>query len=94
MHLQPMVQGQTSGYILEQSRRIQAKLAISPLSEFCPDFDGSNTNFSDAAGYFANRFRASATARARDRQVYIYFTNATDTASMKAAMENFSSSIV
>jgi guanine nucleotide-binding protein subunit alpha len=71
------------------------KLAVSPLSEYFPDFEGSNADFSAAAGYFANRFRTSATARAsRDRQVCTYFTNATDTASMKATMEAISSSIL
>ncbi|KAJ5755606.1 hypothetical protein N7533_005149 [Penicillium manginii] len=69
------------------------KLAVSPLSRYFPDFDGSNTDFSAAAGYFANRFRALATARAGGRQVRTYFTNATDTASIKATMEAIHSSI-
>ncbi|CAG8141080.1 unnamed protein product [Penicillium nalgiovense] len=50
------------------------KLAISPVSAYFPDFNGSNKDFGGAAAYFADRFRGI--NRTRGREVYIHYTNA------------------
>ncbi|KAJ9481049.1 hypothetical protein VN97_g12457 [Penicillium thymicola] len=60
------------------------KLAISPVSKYFPDFNGSGADFDAAAAYFADRFRGI--NRIHDREIYIHYTNATDTTLLKATM--------
>ncbi|KAK5676430.1 hypothetical protein LTS12_029510, partial [Elasticomyces elasticus] len=65
---------------------LKVKLAVSPVSEHFPDFNGSNTDIVAAAKYFANRFHGI--NRTRDRGIYIHHTNATDTTLLKATMDS------
>lgn len=57
------------------------KLAVSSISKHYPDFDGLDDDVSAAAGYFDKRFRD--VDRTGVRQIYTYYTNATDTTTMK-----------
>lgn len=70
----------------------QKKLAVSPLSQHFPDFDGSNTDLWAAAGYLGHRFQRL--DKAQGRKIYVYYTNATDTTLMKSTMESVQHSIV
>ena len=64
----------------------RAKLPISPLSVHFPDFQGKDGDEEAAKQFFANRFRSI--NRNNDREIYIHFTNATDTNLLKATMED------
>ena len=70
----------------------KAKLAISPVSKHFPDYHGSNANFEAAGKYFADRFRGI--NRMPDREIYIHYTNATDTNLLKATMDSVQDMIV
>ncbi|EXJ93746.1 hypothetical protein A1O1_02139 [Capronia coronata CBS 617.96] len=62
------------------------KLKISPLSAHFTDYKGDDDDEEAAKEYFANRFRAL--NRNNNREIYIHFTNATDTNLLKATMED------
>ncbi|KIV92397.1 hypothetical protein, variant [Exophiala mesophila] len=64
----------------------RAKLPISPVSVHFPDFQGKDGDEEAAKQFFANRFRSI--NRNNDREIYIHFTNATDTNLLKATMED------
>jgi len=70
----------------------KVKLAISPVSKHFPDYHGSNTDFEAAGKYFADRFRGI--NRMPDREIYIHYTNATDTNLLKATMDSVQDMIV
>ncbi|KAJ5115385.1 hypothetical protein NUU61_001144 [Penicillium alfredii] len=70
----------------------KAKLAISPVSKHFPDYSGSNSDFDAAARYFAERFRGI--NRIPDREIYIHYTNATDTTLLKATMDSVQDMII
>ncbi len=68
------------------------KLAISPVSAHFPDYHGADTDYDAAAKYFADRFRGI--NRIADREIYIHFTNATDTTLLKATMQSVQDMII
>lgn len=68
------------------------KLAISPVANHFPDFNGSPTDVDAAARYFADRFRGI--NRIPDREIYIHYTNATDTNLLMATMESVQDMII
>ncbi|KAI9374294.1 guanine nucleotide binding protein, alpha subunit [Aspergillus egyptiacus] len=70
----------------------KAKLAISPVSKHFPDYNDSNTNFDAAAKYFGDRFRGI--NRIPEREIYIHYTNATDTTLLKATMDSVQDMII
>ncbi|KAJ6079536.1 hypothetical protein N7467_009289 [Penicillium canescens] len=70
----------------------KGKLAISPISKHFPDYAGSDTDYDAAARYFADRFRGI--NRIPDREIYIHYTNATDTTLLKATMESVQDMII
>ncbi|KAJ5887911.1 hypothetical protein N7495_007952 [Penicillium taxi] len=70
----------------------KGKLAISTISNHFPDYTGSNTDFDAAARYFADRFRGI--NRIPDREIYIHYTNATDTTLLKATMDSVQDMII
>ncbi|OQD77627.1 hypothetical protein PENDEC_c002G02999 [Penicillium decumbens] len=70
----------------------KGKLAISPISNHFPDYTGSNTDFDAAARYFSDRFRGI--NRIPDREIYIHYTNATDTTLLKATMDSVQDMII
>lgn len=70
----------------------KGKLAFSPVAKHFPDFTGSSTDFDAAARYFADRFRGI--NRIPDREIYIHYTNATDTTLLKATMDSVQDMII
>ncbi|GES61937.1 guanine nucleotide binding protein, alpha subunit [Aspergillus terreus] len=70
----------------------KGKLHVSPVSKHFPDFNGSDTDFDAAARYFADRFRGI--NRIPDREIYIHYTNATDTTLLKATMDSVQDMII
>ena len=64
----------------------RAKLPISPLSTHFPDFTGKNGDEEASKQFFANKFRSI--NRNAHREIYIHFTNATDTNLLKKTMED------
>ncbi|KAL2402344.1 Guanine nucleotide-binding protein alpha-2 subunit [Exophiala dermatitidis] len=62
------------------------KLPISPISAHFPDYTGGDADENAAKEFFANKFRAL--NRNSNREIYIHFTNATDTNLLKATMED------
>ncbi|KAL4897213.1 guanine nucleotide binding protein, alpha subunit [Aspergillus ambiguus] len=70
----------------------KGKLHVSPVSKHFPDFSGSDTDFDAAARYFADRFRGI--NRIPDREIYIHYTNATDTTLLKATMDSVQDMII
>lgn len=68
------------------------KLHISSISKNFPDYTGGDTNEKAAREYFANRFRGI--NRTADREIYIHYTNATDTTLLKATMQSVQDMIV
>ncbi|KAJ5863598.1 uncharacterized protein N7529_005514 [Penicillium soppii] len=70
----------------------KGKLAISNISKHFPDYAGSNTDYDSAAQYFAERFRGI--NRIPDREIYIHYTNATDTTLLKATMDSVQDMII
>ncbi|OJJ51712.1 hypothetical protein ASPZODRAFT_148945 [Penicilliopsis zonata CBS 506.65] len=70
----------------------RGKLGVSPVSKHFPDYAGSDTDFDAAAKYFADRFRGI--DRIPDREIYIHYTNATDTTLLKATMDSVQDMII
>ncbi|KAL1876114.1 G-Protein alpha subunit [Paecilomyces lecythidis] len=70
----------------------KSKLAVSPVSKHFPDYNGSNTDFDAAAKYFADRFRGI--NRMPEREIYIHYTNATDTTLLSATMDSVQDMII
>ncbi|KAF9893057.1 hypothetical protein FE257_012468 [Aspergillus nanangensis] len=70
----------------------KGKLDVSPVSKHFPDYNGNNADFDAAARYFADRFRGI--NRIPDREIYIHYTNATDTTLLKATMDSVQDMII
>jgi guanine nucleotide-binding protein subunit alpha, other len=62
------------------------KLPISPLSAYFPDYTGKNGDEEASKEFFASRFRSL--NRNSNREIYIHFTNATDTNLLRKTMED------
>lgn len=61
------------------------KLARSPIKTHFPDYQGRENDEEAAKKYFADRFRSI--NKTTGREIYIYFTNATDTNLLKQTMQ-------
>lgn len=70
----------------------KGKLKTSPISKYFSDYAGGDTNEKAAMTYFADRFRAI--NRTTEREIYVHFTNATDTTLLKATMQSVQDMIV
>ena len=68
------------------------KLAISPVANHFPDYQGNNGDEAAAIKYFADRFRKI--NRTADREIYIHYTNATDTTLLKATMQSVQDMVI
>lgn len=66
------------------------KITYSPISAYFPDFHG--TRLATAAAYFAGRFQDI--NRTQGRQIYMHYTNATDTNLLKVTMASIHHDIV
>lgn len=62
------------------------KLHKSPISAHFPDYQGRNDDELAAREYFANRFRNL--NKNSQREIYIHYTNATDTTLLKSTMQS------
>ena len=70
----------------------RAKIAKSPISAHFPDYHGKATDEEAGKKYFADRFRGI--NRTADREIYIHYTNATDTTLLKATMQSVQDMII
>lgn len=68
------------------------KLAISPVSQYFPDYHGPDEDYEAASKYFADRFRGI--NRTAERDIYVHYTNATDTTLLKATMQSVQDMII
>lgn len=68
------------------------KLVEKPVSEYFPDYTGENGDYNAASKYFANKFRSL--NRTEDREIYVHFTNATDTNLLKITMQSVQDTII
>ena len=64
----------------------RAKLPVSSVKARFPDYQGRDNDEEAAKKYFADRFRAI--NRTTNREIYIHFTNATDTNLLKVTMQS------
>ena len=68
------------------------KLAISPISAHFPEYHGRNDDEVAAVKFFADRFRGI--NRSAEREIYVHYTNATDTTLLKATMQSVQDMII
>jgi len=68
------------------------KLEVSPVKDYFPDFQGANNDFDAACQFFADKFRDL--NRNREKEIYIHFTNATDTNLLKVTMQSVQDMII
>ena len=68
------------------------ELALSPVSAHFPEYYGADTDYDAAVKYFADRFRGI--NRTAGREIYIHYTNATDTTLLKATMQSVHDMII
>ena len=68
------------------------KLAQKPVSEYFPDYTGAADDYSAASKYFANKFKSL--NRTEGREIYVHFTNATDTNLLKITMQSVQDTII
>lgn len=68
------------------------KVPYSPVSKHFPDFKGPDGDYDVAAKYFADRFRGM--TRMPEREIYVHYTNATDTTLLKATMDSVQDMII
>ncbi|KAL8670323.1 MAG: hypothetical protein Q9168_005123 [Polycauliona sp. 1 TL-2023] len=68
------------------------KLADKPVKDYFPDYVGSDDDYNAASQYFANKFRSL--NRTEDREIYVHFTNATDTNLLKITMQSVQDTII
>lgn len=70
----------------------RARLKVSSLSTHFPDYQGRDDDEEAAKIYFADRFRK--VNRTTDREIYIHYTNATDTNLLQSTMQDVQDVIV
>ena len=68
------------------------KLAQKAIRDYFPDYSGRDGDEEAAATYFANKFRSL--NRTEDREIYVHYTNATDTNLLKITMESVQDTII
>ncbi|MCJ1390590.1 hypothetical protein MMC18_003450 [Xylographa bjoerkii] len=70
----------------------KAKLAEKPIRDYFPDYSGADTDVTAAGEYFAKKFRGL--NRTADREIYVHYTNATDTNLLKITMQSVQDTII
>ena len=68
------------------------KLADKPIRDYFPDYTGGTTDVEAAQNYFAKKFKAL--NRTPDREIYVHYTNATDTNLLKLTMTSVQDTII
>ena len=77
---------------LNKTDLFKEKISEKPVSDYFPDYTGANNDFQAAASYFASKFRAL--NRTEDREIYVHYTNATDTNLLKLTMASVQDTII
>lgn len=70
----------------------KGKLAEKEVRDYFPDYQGKSDDYSAASKYFANKFRGL--NRTEEREIYVHFTNATDTNLLKITMQSVQDTII
>ena len=68
------------------------KITQKPVRDYFPDYTGPEADFNAASNYFAKKFRGL--NRTEDREIYVHYTNATDTNLLKITMESVQDTII
>ena len=68
------------------------KLADKPIRDYFPDYNGESTDVEAAQQYFAKKFRGL--NRTADREIYVHYTNATDTNLLTLTMQSVQDTII
>ena len=68
------------------------KLPEKPVSEYFPDYNGPPGDYHAAREYFAAKFRTL--NRTEGREIYVHYTNATDTNLLKITMQAVQDTII
>lgn len=77
---------------LNKTDLFKAKLAEKPVRDYFPDYAGADTDADAAAEYFAKKFRGL--NRTEGREIYLHYTNATDTDLLKNVMQSVQDTII
>ena len=67
------------------------KLAAKPIPQYFPDYTGADADFNAASTYFANKFKGL--NRTEGREIYVHYTNATDTNLLEKTMKSVQDTI-
>ncbi|MCJ1329191.1 hypothetical protein MMC10_005869 [Thelotrema lepadinum] len=70
----------------------QEKLVDKPIRDYFPDYSGADEDVEAAKAYFAKKFRGL--NRTPDREIYVHYTNATDTNLLKITMKSVQDTII
>ena len=70
----------------------QEKLTEKPIRDYFPDYSGADDDVEAAKAYFAKKFRGL--NRTPDREIYVHYTNATDTNLLKITMKSVQDTII
>lgn len=77
---------------LNKTDLFKEKLPEKPVRDYFPDYSGADNDFQAAAAYFATKFKAL--NRTDDREIYVHYTNATDTNLLKLTMASVQDTII
>lgn len=77
---------------LNKTDLFKGKISEKPVSDYFPDYTGANHDFQATASYFAGKFRAL--NRTEDREIYVHYTNATDTNLLKLTMASVQDTVI
>ena len=77
---------------LNKTDLFREKIAEKPVSDYFPDYTGASNDYKATSEYFAHKFRAL--NRTEDREIYVHFTNATDTNLLKLTMQSVQDTII
>ena len=77
---------------LNKTDLFKEKISEKPVSDYFPDYTGAANDYKAASEYFANKFRSL--NRTEDREIYVHFTNATDTNLLKLTMQSVQDTII
>ena len=77
---------------LNKTDLFKEKISEKSVSDYFPDYTGASNDCKAASEYFANKFRSL--NRTEDREIYVHFTNATDTNLLKLTMKSVQDTII
>ena len=77
---------------LNKTDLFKEKLAEKPIRHYFPDYTGADDDYSAGCNYFSKKFRSL--NRTEGREVYVHFTNATDTNLLKITMLSVQDTVV